>query len=389
MKRGCILLAALALWACGGDQTPEPLPPAGSCDQELLSQCLVNQQICVVGEAGPSCQRCDAGHYATRAGSCDPIGGEPLHHEFPPNTTAAGGELRGLCRSWTIDNPEPLYVNAVEIDQDEASHHSNWTFVPDSQFDGPDGIWPCAERNYNQLTGALAGGVLYAQSTQATHEVQKFPSGVVVRIPAQARIISDIHTLNTSPDSVTGTMRLTLYALPESDVTVKLAPFHLSYDELTIPPQSDSRFSGGCADIAGEFTQLGETFAMQLYYLLPHTHALGTRMFVEVLGGPNDGDTLVDVTGFNGEARGLAFDPPIALDGAQGLRFGCEFHNPRNEMVVWGFDDQEMCETLGFAASPVAFESRISEALPDGAEDGIQRFTGDCATVAFAWDTDR
>jgi hypothetical protein len=133
---------------------------------------------------------------------------------------------------------------------------------------------------------------------------------------------------------------------------VKLAPFHLSYDELTIPPQSDSRFSGGCADIAGEFTQLGETFAMQLYYLLPHTHALGTRMFVEVLGGPNDGDTLVDVTGFNGEARGLAFDPPIALDGAQGLRFGCEFHNPRNEMVVWGFDDQEMCETLGFAASP-------------------------------------
>ena len=51
----------------------------------------------------------------------------------------------------------------------------------------------------------------------------------------------------------------------------------------------------------------------------------------------------------------------------------------------WGFGDQEMCECLGFADSRLAFESRIDEAVPDGSEDGIQKFTGACNTIAFDW----
>ena len=86
----------------------------------------------------------------------------------------------------------------MELEQSEASHHSNWTFVPDDQFTGPDGSWKCKDRGYSQLTAALQGGVLYAQSTQATREVQKFPDGVVVRIPPRSRIISDVHVLNTT-----------------------------------------------------------------------------------------------------------------------------------------------------------------------------------------------
>src|SRR5205807_9881722 len=42
---------------------------------------------------------------------------------------------------------------------------------------------------------------------------------------------------------------------------------------------------------------------------------------------------------------------PIYLAGADGLRFGCEFENPRDASVHWGFGDQEMCEYLGFAES--------------------------------------
>ena len=109
-------------------------------------------------------------------------------------------------------------------------------------------------------------------------------------------------------------------------------------------------------------------------------------MFVEATGGAVDGVSMIDVRGFNGEARGKQFDPPLDLSGATGLRFGCEFHNPTTETVNWGFDDQEMCEALGFAKSPIAFESKIGEANPDGEEDGIQKFEGPCVTVAFPWD---
>jgi len=322
------------------------------------------------------------GEYASAGDGCQPIPGEAISHQFPDNSTEPGGEILGMCRSWTLGNTESLWVNAVELQQGEASHHSNWTFVPDTQFDGPDGVWPCSDRDYSQLVAAVAGGVLYAQSTQATYEVQKFPDGVVVRIPPGSRIISDIHTLNTTNEVVAGNMVITLYSIPESDVEVSLAPFHLTYDELAIPPQSTSRFTGEC-DLRASFG--GDSLDMQVYYVLPHTHAMGSRFFLEQLGGPQDGESLIDVHGFNGEARGRRYDPPIDVGQADGLRFGCEFENPRDETVGWGFGDQEMCETLGFAASPIAFESRVSEVIADGADGSVSKFTGDCSTVQFSW----
>jgi hypothetical protein len=273
----------------------------------------------------------------------------------------------------------------VEVSQSESSHHSNWTFVPEDKFAGPDGIWKCKDRGYDQLSAAVFGGVLYAQSTQAVHEVQKFPDGVVVRIPAHARIISDIHLLNTTSAAITGKMTFTLYTLPSAEVKVKLAPFHLDYHGLDIPPQATSRFTANC-DVDASYQNITKKpLDMQIYYLLPHTHALGSRMFVKVEGGANDGKTLIDVTGTIGEARGRAFDPPESMAGAKGFEYGCEFVNPRAEGVKWGFGDQEMCEALGFAASPLAFETTVKTAVPDGNDGTIKKFTGSCSAIAFEW----
>ncbi|MSP26501.1 MAG: hypothetical protein EXR75_15410 [Myxococcales bacterium] len=289
-----------------------------------------------------------------------------------------------MCRSWTVGNDAPLWVNAVAIEQSEQSHHSNWTYVPEDMFDGPDGIWPCKDRGYDQLSAALAGGVLYAQSTQAVRETQKFPDGAALRIPARARLISDIHTLNASSESVTGHLTLTLYAIPEATVAVKLAPFHVDYHGLAIPPKATSRFSGAC-DIKSSFEAGGHPFELEVYYLLPHTHVLGSRMFVEVHGGPDDGKTLIDVRGNIGEPRGRAFEPPLPVTGATGLRFGCEFENPTDETIGWGFDDKEMCEALGFAKTPMIFETSIGTAEPDGTDGATKLFTGGCDTLAVEW----
>jgi len=385
MRRLLLLVCAgLSLPACSSDESkPAPSVDEELCDQQLVADCLVNQQGCSLTEGEPQCVTCGVGEFANRqTGACDAIGGEPLSHTFPDNTTPSGGEIVGMCRSWTLNNETELWINAVELSQDEVSHHSNWMFVPEDEFDGPDGIWPCQERDYSQLAAALAGGVVYAQSTQASHEVQKFPDGAGYRIPPHARIISDIHTLNTTSAEVMGAATLTVYAIPAEDVTVKLAPFHVDYHELAIQPLSTSRFTGEC-DLRSAYG--GGPLDFDIYYVLPHTHALGVRMFVEGFGGEMDGKEIIDVTGFNGEARGRAYDPPLDMSGAHGLRFGCEFDNPRNEEVNWGFDDQEMCEALGFAASPVAFESTVSEAVAGEMDGTTHTFSGACNTVSFSW----
>jgi len=348
-----------------------------------IAECLASQQGCVTDGQGSHCVACTSGQYAAPNGSCTQIAGTPLAHDFAQFTTDAGQEVLGLCQSWTLDNATELWVNAVELEQDEASHHSNWTFVPDDKYDGGDGVWKCADRNYSQLTAALAGGVLYAQSTQAAREVQKFPNAAAVRIPPYSRIIGDVHLLNVGAKPVTGHAKLTLYTLAPSDVAVKLVPFHLTYDGLDLPPQADSRFTGSC--------ELDNLFPsgkldMKIYYILPHTHALATRFFVNVLGGPNDGKSMLETHGFDSGAHGRAFDPPYDMSSAQGITFGCQYTNPRPVDVKWGFGDQEMCELLGFAAMNVAFESKVPAAYSDGKDGNVQLFSAKCTTLVFPWD---
>jgi hypothetical protein len=356
----------------------------GGCDAASIAACRVDQKACELQDEGaPTCVACARGEAVDATGACVALPGAPLTHAFDTFTTAPGEEVKGLCQSWTLDNDEELWVNAVELVQDVQSHHSNWTFVPEDQFDGPDGVWPCDERGYDQLSAAVVGGVLYAQSTQAAREVQKFPDGAAVRIPPRARIIGDVHLLNVGQEAVTGRVELSIYPIPVGDVRVRLAPFHMTYEALAIPPRTRSRFEGTCStdDLSLE---AGEPFS--LYYVLPHTHALGRRFFFDPVQGEGDDEVLFDVEGFDGEARGRAYDPPVELGGADGLRFGCEFDNPRDETVTWGFGDLEMCEMLGFIEAPFAFESRIEEAVPAGEVDGMPVFTGACETLVVPWD---
>lgn len=355
------------------------------CAQAEIDHCRVDQKACSLDAGKSNCFACAVGEYADEKGMCSPIAGTPTTHDFAEFTTETGNEVLGLCQSWTLGNDTDVWVNTVELEQDMMSHHSNWTFSPESKYPGEDGVWPCKDRGYDQLSAAVAGGVIYAQSTQATHEVQRFPPGAAVRIPAHSRIIGDVHILNVLDTSVTGHTRLTLYTLPEAEVVHKLTPFHLTYDELDIPPHASSRFSGTCTLDADYQAAVGAPYAPKVYYALPHTHKLGTRFFLDVVGGPLDKQSLIDVVGFNGEARGRNYDPPIDLAGSTGLAFGCEFENPRDEAVHWGFGDQEMCEMLGFMEMDAAFESRISEANPMGSDGDIALFGGPCSSVMIPW----
>jgi hypothetical protein len=379
MKRTWLLVLVIG---CSNHNSPSgpkiPLPPG--CDK-MLSQCLAIQQIC---GAGPTCEACPEGQYADASGVCKPIG-TPMTHDFPEITSNSGDELFG-CRSWTLNNSTELWVNAVELTQDELSHHSNWFFVPDDKYNVPDGIWNCRDQGFDELGAAVAGGVLYAQSTQARHEVQKFPNGAAIRIPPWSTIVSNIHVLNATQMANTGHTRLSIYATPLDQVKVKLAPFHLGFTALQIPPMESSRSQGSCDLYSAFQSAFNHDVDAKVYYLLPHYHTLGYHFFVNHVGGKNDGKSLFDSMGAIGEARGRAYDPPIDLSGDDGLAFGCDFDNPRPDTVQWGFGDQEMCELLGFSDSPLAWTGEINMVHPDTTATDMPTYTGSCGVLAFDYD---
>jgi hypothetical protein len=303
-----------------------------------------------------------------------------MHHEFDPYSLAPAEEIDGLCLSWSLGNETEIWVNAVELETNGGYHHSNWLFAPEDKYPGPDGAWKCKDRGYSELEAAVAGGVLFAQSTQAKRQVQKFPDGVAVRLPPHAKIIGGSHMFNVTTEPLETTLAFSLYTLPDRDVKVPLAPFRLSYVGLTIPPLAVSEFSGEC-DLAGAVMGGGPTLDMDLYYVLPHYHALGHSFHLEEYGGDDDGKLIYDLGAFDGEAHGTPFDPPISMSGAKGFRFSCGYENPRSQEVGWGIGDQEMCVMLGFARSDYAFDASVGTGEAAADKGSIREFTGKCSVL--------
>ena len=122
------------------------------------------------------------------------------------------------CLQWTIENEESLYVQTVRLVNDGGSHHSNWFVVPEDQFVGEDGYFDCNSRGFDELSAAVAGTVLFAQSTQSRLDEQTLPEGVVIKIPPRHKLLAGGHFLNLSDSPTATEMRVSLDIIHPRDV---------------------------------------------------------------------------------------------------------------------------------------------------------------------------
>jgi len=132
-------------------------------------------------------------------------------------------------------------------------------------------------------------------------------------------------------------------------------------------------------------SRTGNPFNLKIHYALPHFHYLGNFFHAEITGGPSDGTEIVSTVGFNGEANGKTFDPPLDLTGSDGMTFTCGYDNWTDSEVGWGIGDQEMCVMLGLAEADVIVDTTVrndSQAVGMDA-DGTVQFEGPCSTFAL------
>lgn len=288
------------------------------------------------------------------------------------------------CVQWTLANDQPIYVNTVTLANDGGFHHSNWLVVPEDAFAGEDGFFKCSDRGFSELQAAVAGTVLFAQSTQSRYEEQALPAGVVIKIPPRHKLIAGTHLLNLSSAELASELRMSLELIHPRDVEIIVAPFRLNYGDLIIPPKTESRHTGDCL-LADQYEAKADVpLDLKLYHVLPHYHYLGNYFSVEILGGARDGEEIFHHEGFNADGNGRTYNPPIDLTGAEGLRFTCGYDNWHDKEINYGIGDQEMCVMLGLADMRVMMNASVdsgSELV--GNEDGRAMFKGPCATIAL------
>lgn len=323
-----------------------------------------------------------AGCAGDAADGADPGGQDlTLEREFTGIRVAAGTESTGLCASWRLDNDQPIYVNRVDMAAGPGWHHSNWFYVPEGTFAVDDGVWECGGQ-FDGFKAALSGGVLFAQSTQATAETQAFQPGAALEVPPRSVVVGELHIINVGEAELDTALGLTLGLTPEEEVDTRLRPLALDFHQLAIPPQQRSRFETSC-DLEEVF---GAPLDFSLHYVLPHYHRFGVGMDIEMMGGARDGETIYGIESGIGEPLGRSMAPPLSLAGAQGIRFACEFDNPTDDTIYFGNNQNaEMCIMLAFTDSTLYWGGGVVEgtATLRGEEDGVAVYDGDCRAIAL------
>jgi hypothetical protein len=309
-----------------------------------------------------------------------------ITHDFGTYTLAPYEEVEP-CVSWTLNNDQPIYVSKVTLASLGTFHHSNWFFVPESDYAGPDGFWSCDDRNFEEIQSARRGGVLFAQSTQSWLEAQEFANGAVVKIPPRSKIVATTHLLNLAPREVQTQLWMSLDLLHPRDVTVLLSAFRLSYLDLGIPAMSRAHFNSDCSAMRERYEagSGGQPFKLKIHWVLPHYHYLGEFFDLRVIGGALDGESIFQLSGFNADANGKLFDPPIDVSDADGLGFTCGYDNWRDREIVWGIGENEMCVMLGLAETDMLMDGTVlSGSTLMGEEEGVLQFEGSCFTLALS-----
>ncbi len=305
-----------------------------------------------------------------------------LTYSFEPIAVGPGEEVSEVCQSWTLDNDETLYVSKIRQRNEGAWHHSNWFFVPEDTYDGPDGTWDCAERGFHDVSAALSGGVFFAQSTQTFEELQAFQEGAALEIPPRHRIVGGVHLVNVSASPMDTALSFDIETIDEEQVDVRLRPIAFTNTALDIEPQAESRFGMTC-DLGEPFDRmLGATPDYNIYYVLAHYHEWGNYFrlsFVDEAGGDR---TVFELKSAIGEPLGATIDPPMSSNGASGLRVECGYINNTDRRLKYGLGGQEMCVFLAYSDADLKIGAASSANTALGPnEEGVYMNETSCGAV--------
>ena len=305
-----------------------------------------------------------------------------MTHTFEALAIDVGQELSNVCQSWSLDNDEPIFVSKVRQRNDGAWHHSNWYFVPENVYPGPDGTWDCNQRGFGDVSAALAGGVFFAQSTQTMQELQAFPDGAVVEIPPRHKIVGGVHLVNITGTPLETSLSFDIETLPEEDIEIRLRPISFTNTALDIEPMAESRFEMSC-NLGEQFElYLGQPADYNIYYVLAHFHEWGNYFRLSFVDDDDAERTVFELKNSIGEPLGATFDPPIPSEGAPWLRVECGYLNDTDRRLRYGLGGQEMCVFLAYTDADLVIGATSGENTPMGqSEDGVYMNETSCGPV--------
>ena len=231
------------------------------------------------------------------------------------------GEQAYYCIRKTVE--EDMYIGAFEALAPLGTHHTVLSVGPTT---GPDGVRSCGsyDHNFNALIFESSSGA----------DRFELPDGLATFVEAGQQLNINIHILNTSDRTLTGTTGSKVKLRDPAEVEEIATAVYMGKLTLDIPP-GESTHVGTC-QVSADMTIFG---------VLPHMHSFATHMKV-VAKSSIEGDVVVHDQPFLFDSTKdyHPFDP-VQLKAGDTVEVHCSYMNPTSEPLHWGQDSYsaEMC----------------------------------------------
>ena len=234
-----------------------------------------------------------------------------------------------------LNNPNPVYVNRVQIEMRSGSHHfigylldassplfslAKRLFVPDKIRDLhlPDG-------GDDPLVLATMAFHDFFAGTQTPRLDYEFPEGVALKLPASTGLDLNTHYVNRTGESSIGEVYMNLHTIDKLAVKHEAKIINMNNTDIELPPNQETT-------VTADF-RVTET--MNIFQLFSHSHEKTIEFRVEIAGGKRDGELLYISYDWE-HPPVMKFDPPLVVMRGEKIRLKTTYNNWTDETVTFG-----------------------------------------------------
>jgi Copper type II ascorbate-dependent monooxygenase, C-terminal domain len=260
-----------------------------------------------------------------------PDSGIQLHIE--PFPVPANFEREFFIRK-DLNNKEEIYVNAIRSVSRPGTHHfvlSTLSETPDFPLPVPNVIIDQnnIDGTFNLFSSVNRGSILFiAQS--ADYEL-RLPPGYGIKMEKDYKFLGNPHYFNKTNAMRFGEVYCNLYTIPKEKVTTLLELSEVSSQDFVLPANQETTITTD--QIFDEKTQITS--------MSPHYHKLGKKFVVQIIGGPRNGEVILESYDYQHPVVGFFVNNPLILNKGEGLRTIVTYNNNTSRQVGYGVTSED------------------------------------------------
>jgi hypothetical protein len=267
-------------------------------------------------------------------GLAAPAEGSGYQLHVPPFPVPANFEREWFLRL-AVGNTEDAYVTSFQSKCRSGTHHLVAYGYEDENAPGQPEIGVMRDQNRPDGHGNFRGGMfgtLNYFTAQSEEFLLQMPPGMAVRIPGGATVDLNSHYYNKTKETRFGEVYLNFNTVDASQVsTVLHTELVDNSDELILPPNQVTTIV---------HTEIATTQNMTLHSITSHMHKHGKLFKVFVVGGPRDGELLLEADDYKHPPQIWLNDPLVITPGI-GLRTEVTYDNYTNRELRFGVTSED------------------------------------------------